>query len=127
MTRAADSFDATMLLNVKPRRGDITNTRYSITQARNDLSRLLREAESGTTVELTRRGRRVAVIVGRRQYERFIARKCSFSEAWRKFASDGSLAELQIDSDDVFGHVRDSEPGRNVSFHESGGEAGARS
>ena len=115
-----------MLLNVKPKRGDITNTRYSITQARNNLSRLVREAESGATIEVTRRGKRVAVIVSPRQYERFIARKRSFSEAWSEFSRRISLAELQIDPDDVFAHVRAEEPGRNVSLTNAG-KAGARS
>jgi hypothetical protein len=65
-------------------------------------------------IEVTRRGKRIAVVISRGQYERFIARKRSFSEAWREFTRDVSLAE--IDADDVFGNVRDRETGRDISL-----------
>jgi len=43
---------------------------HSIAEARNNLPSLVRAAESGKAVELTRRGKPVAVLIGRRQYER---------------------------------------------------------
>ena len=42
----------------------------SIAQARNTLTRLIHEAENGEAVHITRRGKRVAVLVSRREYER---------------------------------------------------------
>ena len=42
----------------------------SIAQARNTLTRLIHEAESGEVVHITRRGKRVAVLVSSREYER---------------------------------------------------------
>lgn len=86
--------------------------RRSITEARSNLPKLVREAESGKAVELTRRGELVAVLIGRRQYERLVARPRPFSEAWEEFARDVDLRELDVDPGEVFGGVRDTAPGR---------------
>jgi len=85
---------------------------HSIAEARSNLPKLIREAEAGKAVELTRRGRRVAVLIGEREYERLMARPRRFSEAWADFTRDADLEALQIDPDDVFGDVRDKSPGR---------------
>ena len=42
----------------------------SIAQARNSLTRLIHEAENGEPVHITRRGKPVAVLVSRDEYER---------------------------------------------------------
>lgn len=86
---------------------------HSIAEARNQLPRLVREAESGKAVELTRRGEAVAVLIGRRDYERLAARARRFSEAWDAFTHDVDLKELEIDPDEIFGGVRDKSPGRD--------------
>jgi prevent-host-death family protein len=86
--------------------------RHSIADARSNLPRLVREAESGKAVELTRRGEGVAVLIGRTQYERLVSRSRRFSEAWDDFRSHVDLAELDIDPDQVFGDARDDGPGR---------------
>jgi prevent-host-death family protein len=85
----------------------------SIAEARSDLSRLVREAESGKAVELTRRGESVAFLIGRREYERLL-RPGRFSEAWDEFAAEVDLKELQIDPDEIFADVRDQRPGRDA-------------
>lgn len=89
---------------------------HSIAEARSKLPQLVREAESGKAVELTRRGEGVAVLIGRKQYERLVARSRRFSEAYDDFLREVDLAELDIDSDDVFGSVRDDSPGRDPSL-----------
>ena len=71
--------------------------RHSIADARNNLPRLVREAESGKAVELTRRGEPVAVLIGRRQFDRLISRYRSFVDAYRDFSKEVDLAELAID------------------------------
>lgn len=86
--------------------------RQSIAEARENLPRLVREAEAGKAVELTRRGESVAVLIGRRQYERLISRTRLFSEAWDAFSREFDLAELNIELDQVFADVRDKAPGR---------------
>ena len=44
--------------------------KVSVTQARNTLARLIREVEAGEAVQITRRGRPVAVLVSRDGYDR---------------------------------------------------------
>jgi len=55
--------------------------RHSIEEARRNLPRLIREAERGRTVRLTRRGEPVAVLVGYRTFERIATGRRSFVEA----------------------------------------------
>ncbi len=88
--------------------------RYSIAEARSNLPRLVREAERGKAVELTRRGEPVAVLIGRRQFERLTSRYRSFIEAYRDFSKEIDLAELKIDPDELFAGAREETQGREV-------------
>jgi prevent-host-death family protein len=88
---------------------------HSISEARSNLPELVREAESGKAVELTRRGKGVAVLLGRKQYERLISKSRQFSEAWEAFNREVNLAELEINPDEIFA-VRDKSPGRDVKL-----------
>ena len=88
--------------------------RRSIAEARTHLPSLVKEAESGEAVELTRRGEPVAVLIGRKQYVRLISKRRRFVEAYEKFARDFDLTELGIDPDDVFSGARDETRGREV-------------
>lgn len=88
--------------------------RYSIAHARRNLSALVREAENGKALELTRRGEAVAVIVGRRQFARLTTDRRGFVEAYRDFMRGAALAELAFDPDELFGSARDKAPGRDV-------------
>lgn len=85
----------------------------SIAQARSTLPTLIREAEAGEAIELTRRGESVAILLGREQYERLAAGTRRFSEAWDEFLAESDLRELDIDPDEIFAGVRDASPGRN--------------
>jgi prevent-host-death family protein len=87
---------------------------HSIAEARNQLPRLVREAEAGKAVELTRRGEAVAVLIGRREYDRLAARARRFSEAWDAFTHEVDLQELDIDPDEIFARTRDKSPGRDT-------------
>ena len=88
--------------------------RHSISEARSNLPRLVREAERGKAVELTRRGEAVAVLIGRSQYERLTGRHRSFFDAYEEFKKDVDLAELALDPDELFAGTRDDTRGRNV-------------
>ena len=90
--------------------------RHSIAEARNNLPTLVREAESGKPVELTRRGESVAVLLGRKDYERLARRSRRFSEAWRDFSSTTDVAAAAIDPDEVFAETRDAGTGRKVDW-----------
>lgn len=88
----------------------------SIAAARSNLPQLVREAESGEPIELTRRGESVAVLIGRKQYERLATRSRRFSEAWSEFTSEVELSDLAIDPDQIFNNLRDSRAGREVGL-----------
>lgn len=88
--------------------------RHSIAEARSNLPKLVREAERGKAVELTRRGEPVAVIIGRRQFEQLTAVRRGFAAAYREFSAEFDLESLGIDPDELFGDARDQAPGRDV-------------
>ena len=90
--------------------------KYSITEARRNLPRLIREAEHGKTMELTRRGETVAVLVGHRKFERLAAGRRSFAKAFREFKTTVDLVKLNLNPDEIFAGVRDTTPGRQVRF-----------
>ena len=88
--------------------------KHSIAEARRNLPRLIREAENGKTVELTRRGEPVAVLVGHRRFQLLTAKRRSFAAAYRDFLEAVDLSELDLDPDGLFEGVRDKSPGREV-------------
>jgi prevent-host-death family protein len=88
----------------------------SIAAARSNLPQLVRQAESGESIEPTRRGESVAVLIGRKEYERLATRSRRFSEAWNEFTREVELSELAIDPDEIFCDLRDTRPGRDVGL-----------
>ncbi|HEX4955021.1 MAG TPA: type II toxin-antitoxin system Phd/YefM family antitoxin [Thermoanaerobaculia bacterium] len=89
---------------------------YSIAEAKNLLGRAVHEAEEEGPVQLTRRGRPVAVLVGAADWERLAPQIPDFREAYRRFRSRFDLEELAIDPSEVFGAARDPSPGRDFSW-----------
>jgi prevent-host-death family protein len=57
---------------------------YSIAQARKELARLVDEAEAGAEVQLTRRGRPVAVVVSVGEFQQ-LKQPRGFGDAYREF------------------------------------------
>ena len=88
---------------------------YSISEARAHLPLLIDQAEAGTDIKLTRRGKPVAVVVAISEYERLRRGRPSFAEAYRKFLENHPLEEFGLD-DDFASSVRDKGPGRKVSL-----------
>lgn len=88
----------------------------SIAEARSNLPQLIREAEEGNVVELTRHGEQVAVLIGRKQYDQLTAGRRSFAEAWADFVRTVDLQELEIDPDEIFAGVRDQSAGRDTDL-----------
>lgn len=78
-----------------------------------NLPQLIRDAEAGEEIELTRRGESVAVLVGRERYERLASATRRFSDAWNEFVHDTDLAAMDLDPDEIFAGVRDEHPGRD--------------
>lgn len=88
--------------------------RYSIAQARTSLPTIVDQAEAGLTVELTRRGKPVAVVVSLREFERSRTDRARFGEVYRSFLDKHALKEIGLEPDFI-ASLRDSEPGRKVS------------
>jgi prevent-host-death family protein len=88
-------------------------TKHSIANARINLSQLVREAEAGQVVELTRRGEKVAVLIGQKAFDRLTAPAKGFWEALTEFRQDEDLDALDLDPDEIFVGVRDQSPGRD--------------
>ena len=89
---------------------------YSIAEARRSLPTLIRDAESGTAVRFTRRGKPVAVLIGHREFERLTSRRRDFVEAYEEFLNSYDLVALDINPNELFHEVRDKSPGREVSL-----------
>ena len=90
--------------------------RYSITETRRNLPRLVREAERGKVVELTRRGKPVAMLISRRRFEQQASRHSDFAEAYRTFAESVDLTKLDLDPDRLFFGIRADTQGRDVQL-----------
>ena len=89
--------------------------RYSVAEARNQLARILRDVEHGTAVELTRRGKSVAVLVSAKDFARLQDGKNTFWEAYTAFMKRPEHRKGLLRQDE-FRDLRDRSPGREVSL-----------
>jgi prevent-host-death family protein len=87
----------------------------SIAQARDHLPGLVRDVERGSTVELTRRGKPVAVLLSVRDYRRLSGSSTSFWEAFDEFRRSTNLEGLGIERS-AFEGLRDPSPGREIEW-----------
>jgi len=87
--------------------------RYSIAEARDKFTALIRRVEQDTAVELTRRGKPVAMIVSIQHYQQLQAEKTGFWQAFEEFKARFDLEELDIQPE-IFSDLRDKSPGREV-------------
>ena len=89
--------------------------KYSIAEARTNLPTLVDQAENGLEVELTRRGKLVAILISPRHLERLRSERPRFADAYKAFLSKHSLAELNFERN-FFDSLRDKSSGRKVSM-----------
>jgi prevent-host-death family protein len=61
---------------------------YSVAEARKNLPAVLDEVASGVEIQLTRRGRPIAVLVSVGEYEKLKAGRTTFAEAYREFRQE---------------------------------------
>jgi prevent-host-death family protein len=89
----------------------------SIAGARDKLASLVHQAEDGAPVEITRRGRPVAVLLSYHEYQRLLGEGPSFWDAmmaWRNSSHvDDAQHVLGIEPDTF---PRDKSPGRESPF-----------
>jgi prevent-host-death family protein len=86
---------------------------YSVADARARLPDILDEVEAGREVQLTRRGRPVAVVLSAHRYEALRSERTAFGDAYRAFLERHSPEEVGIDPE-FFQSLRDRTPGRRV-------------
>jgi prevent-host-death family protein len=79
---------------------------HSIAEARSKLPSLIRKAEQGIAVMLSRRGKQVAVLLGWRDYERLTSDYDGFTTAFDRFKHRVNYRELAINPEEIFGTER---------------------
>ncbi len=88
---------------------------YSLADARDNLTAIVRDVEKTSRVELTRRGKPVAVILSIDEYRRLITPAGSFSSALARFQEEVDLAALDL-GPELFTGIRDADPGRESTL-----------
>ena len=89
--------------------------RYSIAEARNHFTALIHKVEQDAAIELTRRGKPVAVILSVWQYQQLHAEKRGFWGAFTTFRAKFDLQQLDVQPE-IFKELRDKSDGREVAF-----------
>lgn len=88
---------------------------YSIAEARNQFAAIVHDLKTTPSIQLTRRGKPVAMLLAIEEYERLAAGKSGFWENYQAFRSSTDLAALDINPA-VFDGLRDSSAGREVTW-----------
>ena len=70
---------------------------YSIASARAKLADIVDEVESGSEVELTRRGKKVAIMMSAARYARLRGERVAFMTAYETFRAAHDLAETGVE------------------------------
>lgn len=91
--------------------------RYSLAAARQNLPRLLDAVEAGAAIEVTRRGKPVAVLVAVDEFERLSEGRRTFQQSYRDFLRrNPDLAEHAVEAEEWLSGARDPDPGRDFSW-----------
>ena len=90
-------------------------TKVSVAEARQNFARLIKRAEQGRAIEITRRGESVAVLLSASEYLTLTGDRPSFVEATRRVRERLDVASLGI-GDEEFEGLRDESPGREVAL-----------
>jgi prevent-host-death family protein len=88
---------------------------YTIASARAKLADIVDEVEAGSEVELTRRGKKVAIVMSAARYARLRGERVAFMTAYETFRSTHDLAEAGVERSWAR-HLRARDVGRPVKF-----------
>ncbi len=88
---------------------------YSVAEARQNFARLIRSAERGKAIEITRRGEPVAVLLSAAEYLALTEERPRFVEALDALRDELEVGDLGI-GDEEFEGLRDESPGREVAL-----------
>ena len=70
---------------------------YTIASARANLADIVDEVEAGSDIELTRRGKKVAVVISAARYARLRGERVAFMTAYETFRAGHDLASAGLD------------------------------
>lgn len=70
---------------------------YSIASARAKLAVIVDEVEAGSDVELTKRGKKVAVVMSTAKYERLRGKRAAFMTAYETFRAGHDLSDAGVE------------------------------
>ena len=90
--------------------------KVSVAEARQHLPEVIREAEAGSPVGITRRGRPVAFVVSAAWFERVQAEVVPFAAAYKRWREEFDVATLDLDPDEMFRDVREKGLGRDFTW-----------
>ncbi len=88
---------------------------YTVAGARAKLAAIVDEVESGKDVELTRRGKKVAVVMSAARYARLRGDRVAFMTAYETFRADHDLEAVGLDPSWAR-ELRDRDPWRGVKL-----------
>ncbi len=88
---------------------------YTVATARAKLAKIVDEVESGKEVEITRRGRKVAVVMSATRYARLRGDRVAFMTAYETFREDTDLSQVGVEPGRAKEH-RDRDVGRVVKL-----------
>lgn len=88
---------------------------YSIASARAKLSDIVDAVEAGSEVELTRRGKKVAVVMSAARYARLQGKRVAFMQAYETFRATHDLEGAGLDRTWA-PSLRQRDVGRPVKF-----------
>lgn len=92
----------------------------SIAEAKNQLTRLIHQAERGDTVHITRRGRPVAVLLSEAEYARLSrgATRPTFWEAIQAMRADPDFEPLDLEPEEIASWRDRAAEGRDFEWPE---------
>lgn len=89
--------------------------RYSIAEARNHFAEIVHDLKHVARVEVTRRGRPVAILISVEEFEMLRSGNITFTNAYETFCNKFDLAKEGIEPS-IFESLRDPSPGREMSW-----------
>jgi prevent-host-death family protein len=88
---------------------------YTVANARAKFADIVDEVEAGADVELTRRGKKVAIVMSAARYARLRGERVAFMTAYATFRAGHDLSEAGLDRSWARG-LRQREVGRPVKL-----------
>ena len=86
---------------------------YSVAEARNRFAEIVHDLKHVSQVEVTRRGRPVAILISVEEFEKLRSGNVGFASAYDAFRSTVDLTQAGIEPE-VFEDLRDPAPGREM-------------